>query len=231
MIDDGFTYEATIAGLDNIEPYVFTYRPVMWRERRQAVLIAKASGQVDEIDRLIRRHVQQSPIPLPVMESCLHQLWARVRDVVCGEAMPTAGQGCVGWEEETASRLESGLRVEVLHPTFGSWKSCDHCKKWWYNDETGRVIRDGRQNMVRRPEGSLLLCETSEGCPNGTPDKSLRLTPQLVRTVEHWQEHLATMTYPDDPIVRRNATIISRTLLKLGINGQALRLTSISRPG
>lgn len=54
-------------------------------------------------------------------------------------------------------------------------------------------------------------CRTSVGCPKGTPEKSKELTQENKRVYEHYLECKATGNFPDDPLVRRHASIIMQT--------------------
>lgn len=48
------------------------------------------------------------------------------------------------------------------------------------------------------------------GCPKGTPENQKGLSDQNLQALRHYQECKAVGSFPDDPIVRRNARIISQ---------------------
>ena len=56
------------------------------------------------------------------------------------------------------------------------------------------------------------MCRTPAGCPKGTPENQLSLSPQNWLAFRHYRECQAVGYSPeerDDPIVRRNASLIS----------------------
>jgi hypothetical protein len=53
-------------------------------------------------------------------------------------------------------------------------------------------------------------CRTQRGCPKGTPEKPNSLWPENEQCYQHYQECKAVGSFPDDPIVRRNAAEIRR---------------------
>lgn len=94
------------------------------------------------------------------------------------------------------------LRLE--HPALSA-RDCRQCLKYQYDERSGEMIRkpDGRP-MLRF---SAPLCQRSIGCPKGVPGGG-ELSARNQRAYRHYLECVATGTFPDDPIVRRNAAII-----------------------
>jgi len=45
-------------------------------------------------------------------------------------------------------------------------------------------------------------------CPKGDPDRPKTLWPRNAIAYQHYRECKATLSFPDDPIVRRNAAVI-----------------------
>lgn len=64
-----------------------------------------------------------------------------------------------------------------------------------------------RGKPMRRPAGTA-PCQTSEGCPKGTPENPAILWPRHYQTIAHYRECKAVGAFPDDPIVRRNAVLL-----------------------
>ncbi|MCR9231575.1 MAG: hypothetical protein NXI29_11235 [bacterium] len=107
----------------------------------------------------------------------------------------------------------------LLYPQFAV-RDCIHCLKYAYNDtpgtegfgkvETHNGRADGRPNL--RHQKHLPLCKTPSGCPKGTPEKQNTLTHRNIQAYLHYLECKAVGSFPDDPIVRRNARLIQRTV-------------------
>lgn len=98
----------------------------------------------------------------------------------------------------------------LLHPQF-AYRSCQDCLKYEYDDETGQVRThngrpDGQPNL--RHWKHKPLCKTPEGCPKGTPEKPNTLSSRNRKAYLHYLECKAVGSFPDDPIVRRNARLI-----------------------
>lgn len=106
------------------------------------------------------------------------------------------------------------MELLLLFPQFAN-RPCQHCLKYEYDDETGKVRThngspDGRPNL--RHHKHIPLCKTPEGCPKGTPDKQNSLTLRNRKAYLHYLECKAVGEFPDDPIVRRNARLIQRVV-------------------
>lgn len=104
------------------------------------------------------------------------------------------------------------MSLLFTHPKYAT-RSCIACRKYVFNEETGNVERDRNGNPEERPAGIKLLCELPgpfEGtcCPKGTPKSNIALSDQNWLAYQHYQECRAVGQFPDDPVVRRNASII-----------------------
>jgi hypothetical protein len=102
------------------------------------------------------------------------------------------------------------VRLLIAAPQV-AFRDCGHCQKYVYDEETGRPCenppRSGR--LVPRPAGAPPACRIAGvGCPKGTPEAPRGLSPANRAAWRHDRECLAVGSFPDDPIVRRNAAII-----------------------
>lgn len=71
--------------------------------------------------------------------------------------------------------------------------------------------RDDSGEPIKRELPKTLPCRKDpiSGCPKGTAEKSIELNEQGKQIWRHYQECKAIGKFPDDPIVRRNARVIS----------------------
>lgn len=105
------------------------------------------------------------------------------------------------------------MKLVLLHPEV-AYRDCQHCLKFLYDDK-GKPVPSreaeisGKDGKYRERDSSCPPeCRTDKGCPKGTPEKPKTLTPENTQAWIHYRECKATNSFPDDPIVRRNATII-----------------------
>lgn len=104
-----------------------------------------------------------------------------------------------------AKNLVSGVWLELSNPKLAI-RDCEHCKIWWYDEQTGNINqRAGRK--LQRPQGTALPCETENGCQKGTPQDSKALSVKNRRTYEHYRR-CRRLGFPDDPIVLWHADLI-----------------------
>ncbi len=92
-----------------------------------------------------------------------------------------------------------------------AFRDCRHCQQFVYDEETGRPYENPPRSgqFVSRPPAAPPPCRLpGVGCPKGTPEAPLSLTPANRAAYRHYRECLATGLFPDDPLVRRNAAII-----------------------
>jgi hypothetical protein len=99
-------------------------------------------------------------------------------------------------------------------PQF-AWRDCTLCQAYVYDDETGNRVEQprGSGQWLERPAGALPRCRLpGVGCPKGTPESPRTLS---AANLQAWQFHcecLAVQQFPPDPLVRRNARIITAAL-------------------
>lgn len=84
-------------------------------------------------------------------------------------------------------------------------RSCEDCRAWLYDLQTGLPIIDRKGN--KQPRKTPTPCELS-GCPKGHWRAPIELSEMNQRAFLHWQECDAIGSWPDDPVVRKNAAII-----------------------
>ena len=104
------------------------------------------------------------------------------------------------------------MRLLILHPKIYNL-NCEVCLKYDHDEKTGRmkIGRDGK------PEERLLDCgdeflapcrDPRRGCPKGSPENPKTLMTCNELAYEHYRDCRAVGSFPDDPVVRRNAAII-----------------------
>lgn len=118
---------------------------------------------------------------------------------------------CMDWEGrwDEAERLRRGVKLEVKHTAYAR-RDCTSCLKWWYDEDTGEIV-ESRGEPQLRPLYALPMCRTV-GCPKGTPEDPATLTPRGWMAYRHFLDCDATNSFPDDPIVKRNARFIRKAL-------------------
>lgn len=104
--------------------------------------------------------------------------------------------------------------MQLAHPLIAG-RSCDDCVRWHYlEDGTPYYRSDGTR--VRRPKGVVTPCGNCPKIPMSippaerTPETGRRyeMTLRSRKALRHYQECRAVGTFPDDPLVRRNASIL-----------------------
>lgn len=217
-LNDGYTWDGSIRMPDDTE-WVFRFRPLMQseiRHRRQVTAVHRmddaprrrveiamwlASRIVGSSDESITDNIERL-----WLEST--KQWWTFRRMLAGAFGPQPlGQA---WEQWCGKNLASGVALLHKAPQFAN-RSCTDCRKYWFDDRTGKVPVDNGEKRLR-PVGTVLLCETATGCPKGTPENSKALIQTNVLAYRNWRECKAVNQWPDDPIVRWNAAIISKTL-------------------
>ena len=99
----------------------------------------------------------------------------------------------------------------ILEDPQVAWRDCKHCQRWMYDEKTGKpekLERSPHPDKLVARHGDPPPCRTKKGCPKGTPEKSKNLTFANEEAYAHYLECKATTSFPDDPIVRRNAAVI-----------------------
>lgn len=204
MINDGYTNHGSFDGKR------FSYRPALHRERVEFMRGHKTQENVVEF---INQHVVwKEGLFLGKDQEALF--------LICFGTVPPehGGDWEPNWESRDSANLWEGVILEVGNPQVARRK-CEDCKKWWYNEDTGRVVESGGRKLLR-PLDVVTLCQTHEGCPKGTPENQKGLSPKNKQAYRHFQECDATRNFPDDPIVRHNARIIRRALKEAARRGR-----------
>lgn len=104
------------------------------------------------------------------------------------------------------------MRLLLFHPEWS--RSCQQCETWLYDDETGQVHRRPARTgpPTRRPLGTITPCVRCPKVPEDAPIRTrafaIEMTIQNRLAYRHYLECQAVNSWPDDPIVRRNARII-----------------------
>lgn len=101
--------------------------------------------------------------------------------------------------KELRLRVSGYLRNPKLHQV-----SCETCRAKWFDPIDG-TFTNGPDGPLDR-EGET-LCEFSDTCPIGHYNAQKRLNGKWLQAFNHFMRCEAT-TFPDDPIVARNAIII-----------------------
>ncbi len=95
-------------------------------------------------------------------------------------------------------------------------RSCEDCRTFVYDLETGQRKKDRKGAWLRRPPappGVLTTpCHQCPKVPTDAPEKHWRhaqdLNPRSLRILQHYRECKAVGQFPDDPLVRRHAALI-----------------------
>lgn len=195
-INDGYTQHGSFDGKH------FSYRPALYWER---VEFMRGHRSQETVAAFVARHlVWKDWLPLGNdMEALFLICFGVIGPEKGGDWEPN-------WELRDARNLRDGVILELKHPTVARRK-CEDCKKWWFNEETGRIVERKGKRLVR-PLDVVTLCQTHEGCPKGTPENPLGLSEKNKTAWRHFQECDAACQFPDDPIVRHNARIIRRAM-------------------
>ena len=234
MLTDGYNFSAVINGTGG--QVRFVYRPMLYAERK-ATLTAIHHLRGDAAFRLmydaIVRHLVAwdysawiASLYLSNLRLADEAMFVRLWDVICGvDGGDGKTEWTETWERDTASNLREGVILEVTEPQFAK-RSCESCKKWWWDDETHSIYKRGGLPILR-PTEQVLLCQTAAGCPKGTPEKQRTLTERNRAAYEHYKDCKAIGVFPDDAIVARNARIIETAIQR----GQYLKQNPPSMRG
>lgn len=105
--------------------------------------------------------------------------------------------------------------LRIYHPKVAAI-DCETCKKFHYDEKWDPVMipadPSGRtkKHMPRGPRDPL-ACSICPKIPLGAvpvPKNAVELSPKNYRAWRHYLECRAVGKFPDDPIVRRNASIL-----------------------
>lgn len=115
------------------------------------------------------------------------------------------GEMLVSWptEKQDLQNLKQAGSMMLRNPRLGL-RSCELCKQWWFDEDTGLVVKIGPQNL-RRPAHAPLACDTIRGCPKGHWSKPIELSDRNRKAFEHWVANRDSgCPAPHDAILKRN---------------------------
>lgn len=120
-------------------------------------------------------------------------------------------------EHKDLDNLKQAARMAFQYPLL-SLRSCQVCKAWWFDEDTGKVVRIGDQNL-RRPAHSTVACDTTAGCLKGHYTNPIEFSDKNRRAFNHWLEwrHVG-FPEPQDAIVRRNWKWLEALATKYGFD-------------
>ena len=214
MICDGYTLHGSVSG------FHFSYRPALAEERSIVLEMLAFHAKNRLVVDFIRRHVWWSDRSI---ESLPSDIVEALFFVCLGVARPECGgDWSQDWEQRDAKNLYDGVLLEMTYPRVAN-RSCDDCRKWWYDEETGKVARVG-DKPLKRPINVLTVCQTNEGCPKGTPENQKALSDKNRLAWKAHREWKAVGEFPDDHIVRRNAFIIEKAIKDAEKTNQKARM-------
>ena len=75
------------------------------------------------------------------------------------------------------------VRLELYHPEV-AFRNCNHCRKFFYDDKTGKPREDRNKQLLPRLKETTLPCVNGEGCPKGHYSKPLKLSPEERQIVD-----------------------------------------------
>lgn len=213
MICDGYTFEGRIT--DGQFTVRIRYRPMLTQERRQFVSAFRGWPIGDLLAPgcvWLSRHLLAISPDMTLSEMYFQDrlMFASVRSVLVGVAGPDGVDWTPRWEYDDVQNLRSGVHLDVLNPRLAR-RSCADCQKWWYDEDTGERLKISGIE-IERPIEAGLPCQTEDGCAIGTPDRQKRLSPRNRAAYDHFRECEAVHSFPDDPIVRRNALVIRNAI-------------------
>jgi len=106
--------------------------------------------------------------------------------------------------------LRESVKLELTNPLLAK-RSCNSCKKWWFDSDTNLISMRDDSTPILRPETSVLPCDTHEGCPKGHHTNPIQFN-RINRLVwKHYLEWSRVGLNDNDklcPVLRRNWRII-----------------------
>lgn len=215
FIDDGYTLRASVPVYPG-RAFVFEFRPMLRRERqRLGEAMAAAAG--DAYWRIADQEVARRIVGDDESLTLRRVRDLRAEDFSAWESMCTIVANLGGDASEYAdlANLESGVKLLRKYGHLQGGSTCTLCQQFLFDPEKGELEKDDEtgEPIPRFPE-AVLACQTSDGCPNGTPSKPLSLSLKNRQAFKHYQECLAVSHFPDDAIVRQNAATIRTALIR-----------------
>ncbi len=109
--------------------------------------------------------------------------------------------------------------------------SCHDCQRYMVLDPSAQLTARGRGQLRLRPKGTPLPCGTCPKIPHGEPPSPLsaqELTEQNAQAYQHYLECRAVGQWPDDALVRRNASFIRQVEDQVAQNRSGQKLDLIA---
>jgi hypothetical protein len=135
----------------------------------------------------------------------------RVTSIIGEEVIPeesekqALAEALVTWPTEEAELLNLRQSVALLlkTPLLGL-RSCEMCKRWWFDPDTNKIVRVGTADLLRPPHAPV-PCDTDAGCLKGHWSNPLEMSPKNRKAWNHWLEwKYVGCPDPHDAILRRN---------------------------
>jgi hypothetical protein len=104
--------------------------------------------------------------------------------------------------------------LELLTPLVAT-RDCEHCQKYWYDEETGFPLKNSQGGLrLRVIDKNPPPCRVPQlGCTKGTPENSRALSDKNRRAYRHYLRCVVTGRWPDDEVVLQNAATIRKSEL------------------
>lgn len=223
MFFDG--YSRHIALHENATVFNVWYRPATRSERDGFRHLIKSLGNMratHAVCEWVGKHIVASDILVDKAGSATRamyefddrypELFETLWQAVQGVVADSSGERWVDVEKQWQQNLFDGVLLEKQNPQIAK-RSCTDCKKFWFNETSGQIIKVNStgENMLRV---GPTLCESEEGCPKGTPEQSKALSKNNRWAYLHYLECKAVGSFPDDSVVRSNAVTIERAIAR-----------------
>jgi hypothetical protein len=214
-IDDGYSISRTVPAKCGLLPELdVTYRPALAKERyayqRKMKSTDAATIETAEIDLIVQHVIYVNGQPLGDRET-ISRLRPAVRDALVDLIMSYSSTE----QMDNAVNLGFGIRLQLIHPEIAA-RSCEDCQKWLYYDQGPgkfgeRVERPAGVPVPRGPHIKTPCCWCAK-LPAGKepcPENAVELTAENFEAWAHYRECKAVGDFPQDAIVRFNASIIA----------------------
>lgn len=207
MIPDGYTESLSLGGT------TYVYRPFLHRERLAVLTIANsiecATGNrlASFYAHCLAPHLLAWDMGCEVSPQPLLRLWRDARGEWDRLLLAVLRPGAKAEEAADAKVLRRAAMLRATYPWLDRPEACGYCRTHSYDPLSNEC---GKIEEGRRPEGSKTLCEWGRGkCPLGHYDAPKVSSGRHRQALDFDAECRECGSWPDDPIVRRNARIIS----------------------
>jgi hypothetical protein len=222
-ISDGLTRTAKLAADDGRPALWIEYRPMLSTDRGQllrriAALASEGIAGVVLAENLVLQELNSRIASLTLLLPDAPHLIVDITELRQIEPIQLAALARLVLDLEGTSleaerireaNLTDGLRLMLTRPRL-ALRDCGDCQKHVYDERSGRRATHAG-HPVARPPGTSPPCRLEHiGCPKGTPELPKTLSQENLQTIRHYHECRAIGLFPDDPIVRRNASLIRR---------------------